>query len=175
MTAAEGRIEIRALRSERLDLEPLRRSHATEMAPLLDDPGLHTFIGGEPASAEELDSRYARQIVGHSADGSERWLNWVVRRRDSGQAVGTVQATVREQDGNRGLVAEVAWVIVTSQQGRGYAQEAAQTMLNWLQRQGVELVIAHVSPGHAASIAVAGALGLAPTDMLVDGEVRWQV
>ena len=36
------------LESERLVLEPLRVEHAEELAPLLDDPRLHEFIGGDP-------------------------------------------------------------------------------------------------------------------------------
>lgn len=142
------------------------------MAPLLDDVGLHTFIGGAPATRGELKGRYIRQVVGRSPDGSQRWLNWVVRRRDSGQAVGTTQATVSEHDA--GLTAAVAWVIGASQQRQGYAQEAAKVMVRWLRHQGVEVVVAHVHPQHQASIAVARAVGLAPTDTVVDGEVRWQ-
>lgn len=37
--------------------------------------------------------------MGHSPDGSQRWLNWIARRRDDRQAVGTVQATVTVQAG----------------------------------------------------------------------------
>src|SRR4051794_39935671 len=95
----------------RLDLEPLQAEHAEEMAPLLDDPGLHVFIGGEPASPSELRERYRRQAAGRSRDGSQRWLNWVVRRREDGQAVGTVQATVTQEED--ALAPEVAWVVAT--------------------------------------------------------------
>lgn len=172
MVSIDDWADTQPLSSKRLDLEPLRSEHADEMAPLLDDRGLHTFIGGEPATREELRGRYARQVVGRSPDGSQRWLNWVVRRRDRGQAVGTVQATVSEQDGK--LTAEVAWVTGTTQQRRGYAREATQTMVDWLQQQCGEVLIAHVHPQHPASIAVARAVGLAPTSIVVDGEVRWQ-
>ena len=51
--------EAQPLLSERLALGPLRVEHADEMAPLLDDPALHTFIGGKPASLQELRTRYA--------------------------------------------------------------------------------------------------------------------
>lgn len=139
---------------------------------MLDDVELHTFIGGEPASRDELGDRYIRHVVGRSPDGSQRWLNWVARRRDSGQAVDTTQATVSEQDDQ--LTADVAWVIGRSHQREGYAHEAAQVMVWWLQHHGVEVVIAHVHPQHHPSIAVARAVGLAPTDTIVDGEVRWQ-
>lgn len=116
--------------------------------------------------------RYTRQVVGRSPDGSQRWLNWVLRHRDNGQAVGTTQATVSEQQDR--LTADVGWVIGTSQQGQGYAHEAAQAMVGWLRLHGVEVVIAHVHPRHQASMAVARAVGLVPTDAIVDGEVRWQ-
>ncbi|MEP7018059.1 MAG: GNAT family N-acetyltransferase [Actinomycetota bacterium] len=159
------------LQSERLILEPLRIDHADEMAPLLDDPALHTFVGGKPATLEELRSRYALQIEG-PPDGSHHWLNWIVRRRDDGQAVGFVQATISVQTGE--VTADVAWVIAVSQQRSGYAREAAQRMANWLRQQHVHQVVAHVHPQHHASKAVARSIGLAPTDIQLDGEVRWQ-
>ena len=117
----------RPLAGTRLLLEPLRVKHAHEMAPLLDDPGLHAFIGGQPAGLRELQERYRRQLVGHSPDGSQHWLNWVLRRREDGAAAGTVQATVTEEQD--GPVAEVAWVVAAPFQSRGYAQEAAQLMV----------------------------------------------
>lgn len=165
-------IKPQPLASARLELELLRPEHADEMAPLLDDPALHTFIGGKPATAEELRDRYERHAVGRSPDRSEVWLNWILRRRDSGQVVGTVQATASDQQGRLG--AEVAWVIGVAHQQHGYAKEAAQLMVGWLQQQGVEVVIAHVHPRHEASMAVARAVGLAPTNVVVEGEVRWQ-
>jgi len=161
------------LGSERLLLEPLRLDHAEEMAPVLDDPGLHAFTGGEPASLAQLRSRYARQVVGHSDDESRRWLNWVARRRDDGRVVGFVQATV-SNDGEEQLCAEVAWVIGTAQQQRGYAQDAAQLMVEWLRQRGVRVVIAHIHPDHHASSAVARRLGLRPTGDVVNGELRWR-
>jgi RimJ/RimL family protein N-acetyltransferase len=161
-----------ALDSERLHLEPLTVEHADEMVAVLDDPDLHVFIGGRPATREELRARYERLVVGRSRDGHERWLNWVIRLRDDGRAVGTVQATVTEQD--RTLTAEIAWVIGTGQQRQGFARESAHAMVAWLREQGVTTIAAHVHPQHEASKAVARALGLEPTDALVDGEVRWE-
>lgn len=160
-----------ALIGPRLWLEPLQVHHAEEMALLLDDPGLHVFIGGEPATVEALRDRYRRQVVGHSVEGSQRWLNWVVRRRADGRAVGTVQATVVEEAGR--LAAEVAWVIAADYQRQGYAREAAQVMVTWLQQRGADDIVAHVHPQHHASMSVAREVGLAPTTSVVDGEVRW--
>ncbi len=164
--------ETPVLGSCRLRLEPLRVEHAEEMASLLDDPELHRLIGGRPASLPELRDSYCRQVVGRSPDGSQRWLNWVVRRATDSQAVGTVQATVAGDTG--GLVAEVAWVVATACQAQGYAREAAGAMVAWFRCQGVTTVVAHVHPDHRASSAVAAAVGLSPTTLMEEGEARWE-
>lgn len=160
------------LESKRLVLEPVQPDHAEEMAPVLDDVGLHRFIGGEPLGIEELRARYARHARGRSPDGSEAWLNWVVRERTTGNAVGTVQATVTDVDAEP--VAALAWVIGTDFHGRGFAKEAAALMVDWLHERGVTRLRAYIHPHHDASMAVAGSVGLAPTDEVVDGEVRWE-
>jgi RimJ/RimL family protein N-acetyltransferase len=155
------------LTTPRLVLEPLRVEHARELAPLLDDPALHEYTGGEPDSEEALGARYERQLAGHSPDGRETWLNWVVRDGASGAAVGTVQATVAGDE------AELAWVIATARQGEGLATEAARAAQEWLRGQGVARFVAHVHPRHAASAAVARHLGMAPGEPRADGELRW--
>lgn len=68
--------------------------------------------------------------------------------------------------------AEVAWVVVRAAQGRGYAKEAARSLVAVLQEAGWT-VIAHIHPGHLASQRVARAAGLSPTTDIRDGEVRW--
>jgi RimJ/RimL family protein N-acetyltransferase len=166
------RLSAERLVTDRLTLDPLRVEDADELAPLLDDPAIHTYIGGRPATADELRERYRRQVAGRSPDGSACWLNWVVRRRDSGRPIGTVQATITTHDGRP--VAQVAWIVAPSHQRRGYAREAAVEMVRWLRGQGTALVVAHVHPEHEASMAVARTLGLRPTDRRVDGEVRWE-
>jgi len=160
------------LETDRLVLEPLRVEHAEEMAPVLADEALHEFIGGRPESVDELRARYRRQARGVSDDGEERWLNWVLRRRDNGALAGTVQATVL-RDGDR-VVAEVAWVVGIDHQRQGLAREAAVAMAGWLRSQGATDLVAHVHPDHAASAGVARAVGLQPTDVVVDGETRWE-
>jgi RimJ/RimL family protein N-acetyltransferase len=91
----------------------------------------------------------------------------MLRRRDTGELVGTVQATVT------GTAAELAWVVAVPHQGQGYAREAALAVRDLLRDAGVSRFSACIHPGHLASAGVARALGLAPTSTLVDGEVRW--
>ncbi|MGW4213328.1 GNAT family N-acetyltransferase [Lentzea sp. NPDC004789] len=153
--------------TERLDLLPLRVEHAAEMAEVLADPALHTFIGGTPHSPEALLARYERLVAG-SGDPAEQWLNWVISLRAEGRLVGTVQATVA------GRTAEIAWVVGTPWQGRGIASEAARGLVGWLATQPADTVVAHVHPDHHASAAVAASAGLTATAHRQDGEVRWQ-
>lgn len=171
MVAIEDWPTADTIAGDRLLLEPLRVADADELAPLLSDPRLHTFIGGRPATLAELRSRFARQVVGRPEDGSERWLNWVLRLRRGGAAVGTVQATVATRGGH--TLATLAWVVVPRFQSRGYATEAARAMAAWLREHGVEVLMARVHPRHEASNAVARGVGLAPTEEVVDGEVTW--
>src|SRR5580693_9665957 len=97
-------------RTERLDLEPLLATHATELAPVLDDPALHEFTGGTPLDTAALTARYTRLAARRAPGGHQQWGNWVIRVRETGQAVGTVQATLPAGGPAAGL-AEVAWVL----------------------------------------------------------------
>lgn len=160
------------IETDRLALLPLRVEYAGEMAGVLADPELYAFTGGEPVTADVLAARYERQTAG-STDPSSSWLNWVIRSLVVDALVGYVQATVVEAE--VGHVAELAWVVGTPWQGRGYAKEAAQALVGWLRGQRVRLVIAHIHPDHTASAQVAAAAGLTRTDYQLDGEVRWQL
>ena len=164
-----------ALETPRLTLEPLTPAHAAEMAPLLADERLYTFTGGRPPTPEELQTRYARQAAGRSPDGVERWCNWIARRGEDGLAVGFVQATLSDDPPPPApTIAVLAWALGVRFHGHGYAREAAGAMLRWLEAIGVERAVAYIHPEHSASMAVARALGMGPTDELVDGEVVWE-
>ncbi|MET7985496.1 GNAT family N-acetyltransferase [Streptomyces sp. NPDC005281] len=153
----------------RLELLPLRVEHAGEMAGVLSDPALHAFIGGAPHTPEALRARYERLVAG-SPDPGVLWCNWVLRERTTGSLVGTVQATVSAG------TAEVAWVVGTPWQGRGYATEAARSLVgHMLAAFPGRTVVAHVHPAHHASAAVAATAGLTATGELQDGEVRWEL
>jgi RimJ/RimL family protein N-acetyltransferase len=135
---------------------------------VLDDKRLHDFTGGSPDSPAELRARYARLVAG-SPNPAVSWLNWIVRLRGSGQAVGTVQATVTGGGGSAGggrgtgdrLSAEVAWVIGRPWQGHGYAAEAAAGLAGWLLSEGATVITACIHPDHHASAGVAARAGLA--------------
>lgn len=156
--------------TSRIQLRPIRDDDADVMAGVLGDPALYAFTGGEPPSVDDLRRRYAIQARGQSSDGSEEWINLLVTLNPENQPIGYVQATVPRAGGPT----EIAWVIGTSWQGRGFATEASRLLLSHLQERGVRHVIAHIHPDHEASQRVAAKIGLARTDIVVDGEIRWE-
>jgi RimJ/RimL family protein N-acetyltransferase len=158
-------------RTARLTVEPMTSAHASEMHAVLADPAMYVFMGGAPRLVAELEARYARLAVGHSADGTELWGNWVLRVTTIGAAAGELQATLPATGPSAGP-AIVAWVLGTGFQGHGYASEAAISLVDRLRADGWS-VAADIHPDHVASQQVARAAGLELTDQVVDGEQRW--
>ncbi|MEV6415644.1 GNAT family N-acetyltransferase [Kribbella sp. NPDC051718] len=152
--------------TDRLAMLPLRVEYAEAMTPVLADPGLYEFTGGEPPTAGALTERYRRQVAGPGRPG-ESWLNWVISATQYDELVGYVQATVLGDE------AEIAWVLGTTWQGLGYAKEAAVGLVGWLEAHGAARIIAHVHPDHIASAGVAAAAGLRRTEQMDDGELLW--
>ncbi len=163
---------VEELEAVRVRLEPLTVDHALPMVDVLADSALYRFIGGRPPTLDELQRRYPAQVVGHSPDQTQWWLNWIVMLRDPACAIGYVQATVEQSPVT--LEADIAWVVAPGFQGRGLATESAGAMIGWLTARGVGQLVAHIHPTHVASQAVARKLGLRPTRVVEDGEVRWQ-
>jgi RimJ/RimL family protein N-acetyltransferase len=156
--------------TDRLTLTPLDAADADAMVNVLGDERMHEFTGGRPLTLDELRSRYRQLSVGRSPDGSERWLNWIVRITAEREAVGAMQATVAAD----GRSADVAWEIGVPWQGRGIGSEAATAVVAWLVEQNVVQIRALIHAQHVASARVAARAGLEPTTEVVDGEVVWR-
>jgi RimJ/RimL family protein N-acetyltransferase len=133
------------------------------MHGVLADRSLYRFTGGEPPDLDDLRRRYRAQVSGPPG-GPETWSNWIVRVTADDRAIGFVQATVV------GTAADVAWLIGSAHQGRGLATEAAGAMCDWLARQGVRRLTAHIHTDHVASQHVAARLGLIDSGALDDDD-----
>jgi RimJ/RimL family protein N-acetyltransferase len=157
--------------TDRLTLEPLQASDASEMHLVLDDINLHAFTGGQPLRLNELQERYAKLESGSGRD-SEIWVNMIARLNSSGVAIGYVQATIYNKED---CYADIAWVIGVSWRGEGYATEAATALVRWLQSQGINEIRASIHPSHEASMGIARRLGMHPTEIQIDGERQWEL
>jgi [ribosomal protein S5]-alanine N-acetyltransferase len=105
-------------------------------------------------SEAALRERLARLESRLSPDGREHWLNWVIRT-DGGGVAGYVQATVE-----MGGTAEIAYVLGSAHQRRGYGFVAVSAMLDELAASyGVTRVVATLDPDNAASLALLRKLG----------------
>ena len=141
---------------EGVTLEPQLASHAADLYSVLSDPSLYTFIDAkEPASEEALRQRLAHLESRLSPDGTEHWLNWIVRNR-AGELVGYVQATVTPDRS-----AEIAYVLGRAHWRRGYAYAACTAMIGELRKSyGVTRLTATLDPANEASLALLRKLGL---------------
>lgn len=162
-----------------LRLEPLRVEHAEEMVAVLAPESLYRFTGGGAPNVARLRARYRSQTRGQSSDGSQGWLNWIVRCEPPGVAVGYVQATLEHQRGRRDrpdadiLVASLGWVITPSAQGHGIATRTCAEVIDWLSAQHVSRFQALIHPENTPSVRVAQKLGFEPTGAAVADEIRW--
>lgn len=140
----------------RLQLEPLSAAHAPRLFPLLADPSLYTYVpDAARASVALLAERFDELARGAPSDAGECWLNWALVRRDNGEAVGTLQATV-EPDAR----AWIGYVLVPSAWGQGFATEACRWLVAELARcHAVREVLASVDVRNAKSVAVLERVG----------------
>ena len=143
------------IESATLRLEPLVAAHADEMFGPMSAAVIYDYIPGQPpSSVSALRQRYLRLEKGYSANGRERWLNWIIRLA-SGQCAGFVQATI-----HAGCTADFAFVMAPEHWGGGVAFEACQAVLPHLARDfGVRALFATVDPRNSRSIRLLGRLG----------------
>lgn len=146
---------MQALAAGELVLEPLVAGHAEAMFELLCEPGLYRYLDhAPPPSVEHLRGVYAGVEKRVSPDGSQVWLNWVVRR--PGEApLGYVQATL--------LLNHTAWVgyvFSARHGGRGHATQAGRAMLEHVASDyGVSRFLASVEAENLRSIRLLERLG----------------
>ena len=127
------------------------------MFGVLRDAAIYEFENSPPSSQEWLAERYARLERRTSADGSEAWLNWVVRL-PAGELAGYVQATVL--DSGQSLV---AYELASRYWRQGIGRCAVSAMLSELElNYGVQLFVAVFKNANFRSKALLRSLGFHP-------------
>lgn len=105
-------------------LEPMLEAHAAEMFLVLCDPAIYAYEGVPPPSLEKLANGFRLKEARVSPDGTEKWLNWVVRLA-SGELAGYVQATVYETG-----VAYIGYEFASRYWRQGIGSSAIRCMLD---------------------------------------------
>jgi ribosomal-protein-alanine N-acetyltransferase len=145
---------VRVIKTARVTLEPQVAAHAEEMFRVLSDTAIYEFENKPPPSVEWLRTRFARLETRCSADGSELWLNWVIRLPTS-ELIGYVQATIRQED-----CAAIAYELASAYWGRGLAHDSVEAMMSELaQSYQVRSLFAVLKKANLRSIRLLERLG----------------
>lgn len=149
------------LRTARLDLEPVRREHAREAWPLLDDERLWRYFPSQrPATLDDLQRLYDKWDRG-SAHANQVWCNWLCRERSSGQLVASTQATIFPHE----AVSYVAYMVYVQHQRKGYAREATEAVIAYARSAyAVNTFFAEMDKRNEASYRLAESLGFKRVD-----------
>lgn len=150
---------MRSLRATLCTLEPQVVAHAAEMFSVLSDPALYEFENAPPASEAWLAERFGRLESRRSKDGSEQWLNWVIRLH-GGELAGYVQATITSPG-----TSFIAYELASRFWRRGIGSSAVRAMLRELASEyGVRRVVAVLKARNFRSLALLRQLGFTPGD-----------
>jgi [ribosomal protein S5]-alanine N-acetyltransferase len=144
-------------------LEPRSLAHAEELYPLMADAEMVRFLDEDaPASVDALRAVLARSESRRSPDGSEHWLNWIVRD-EHGVLVGSVQATIAADDDTN-----VAYAIGRDHWGRGFASSAVAEMIARVAADfGVTRFFIKAERANVRSVRLAERLGFTEVDETV--------
>jgi RimJ/RimL family protein N-acetyltransferase len=152
------------LRTERLRLRGHRRSDASQLLAMWQDPVVLRHFGSPPTGAEDCWNRLLR-YVGHWAVNG--YGLWAVEELESGRFVGDVGLF----EGRRGLgkkfdrAPEAGWVLLPEWHGHGYAREAMAAALRWGESEhGWPRTVCMIDPDNSPSFRTAAALGYRPYD-----------
>ena len=145
-------------------LEPQVAAHAAETFAVLSDPAIYEFENSPPESQAWLESRFSQLESRTSANGAERWLNWVVRT-PTGLLAGYVQATVTPDS-----TAHIAYELASRYWRQGIGRAAVSAMLQELaSTYGVRNCVGTLKAKNYRSLALLRSLGFsqdAPHDVI---------
>lgn len=158
------------LQAERLDLLPLDPRAA---AALPDDRGLAARLIGAQL-AEDWPARDLLDVLPMQAKASPetaRFGVWVIIESETGTVVGDI-GFVGPPGPDQTL--EIGYSVVADRRRRGYATEAARTLIDWaLDQPGISVVVAGCDSTNLPSIRTLERLGFARVEPVGD-QLRWR-
>lgn len=143
------------LETERLYLEPFSERHLEGLFLLDSDPEVMRYLG-PLKTREETKAAIARV--------EERWVRlgygwWALIEKTSSKIVGAV--CVQNTANVEGAPLEIGWRLALSAQGKGYATEAGEAVMNFaFDRLRVDFVVALAVQENTPSLKVMQRLGM---------------
>jgi len=154
------------LSTTRLVLEPVKSTHADEMAMVLSSEDLYKYVPQDPPDVEKLRKPYEFWESRISPEKDELWLNWVARLNDTRQLVGHFQAGYKGPE-----EISIAYTVGFNHQRRGYAAEALQAVLLFLKESlNAKSVKAWIDTRNNASIELVEKLVLEKVEIIKNAD-----
>jgi RimJ/RimL family protein N-acetyltransferase len=118
------------LETERLVLRKHTIADFADGLAMWTDPGVTRFIGGKPATREEVWARLQRYVGHWSLLG---YGYWVVEDKRTGRFVGEVGFAdfKRVIEPSLDGVPEIGWALASWAHGQGFATEAVRAAIDW--------------------------------------------
>jgi ribosomal-protein-alanine N-acetyltransferase len=156
------------LQTARLALCPLEPAHTDAVFAMRSDPVVQRY-GSHPAWTDRQKAvEYIERNVQAMASGA--FAQFAIVRREDAAVVGTCTLFDLDAQCRR---AQVGYVLLVSEWGKGYAGEAVRGLLDWgFEHLGLNRVEADVDPRNAASARLLERLGFAREGHLRE---RWIV
>jgi RimJ/RimL family protein N-acetyltransferase len=143
------------LRTARLDLRPLAPADARALFALKSDPLVQRYGSHVPWTELQQAVDYLERDRRSLAEG--RHVQFAVTRRDDGAMLGTCTLYELDEQCRR---AELGYALLPSAWGRGYANEAVTSLLDWgFGHLGLNRVEADIDPRNTASARALERLG----------------
>ena len=143
----------------RLILRPFRAGDADAQAAMMGDGEVMRHLGGHPLSREEA---WRKLLCGAGLWPLFGYGYWAVERRADGAMIGQVGFAdfQREMTPPIAGLPEMGWLFAREAAGQGYATEAAEAGLAWIDEALCPAeTVAIIGPANAASIRVAEKCG----------------
>lgn len=127
-------LHIPVLATPRLILRGHRLEDFEAMVATWNDPVVQTHLHGRPSDREEIWGRLLRQFGCWAALG---YGMWAVEEKATGEYIGAtgIFEVKRGIDPALEGVPEAGWTLASRVHGRGYATEATQAALAWIDRR----------------------------------------
>jgi [ribosomal protein S5]-alanine N-acetyltransferase len=158
------------LSTGRLELRPLPAAAAVA---LLDNREAGSLVLGAtlPPDWPQRDLLDVLPLQAAAAPSDECFGVWVMIERETNTVVGDIGFIGPPDDGGS---VEIGYSVIPDRRRRGYATEAARTMVSWVLRQpNVSVVVAGCDKHNMPSIRMLEQIGFLQTGE-ADGQIRWR-
>jgi RimJ/RimL family protein N-acetyltransferase len=157
------------LEAARLRLRPLTAADTDVLLSYRGDPEVCRYLPFPPMDEAEIARRLETQWFRTVLAADDEHVTLGAELRETGELIGDVTLFLRSREHGNG---EIGWVFSPAVARRGFATEAASTLLDWACGPvGLRRVIARLDEANDASARLCERLGMRLEARLVENEV----